>query len=514
MKRLFTTILTTTLLILTVNAQVPVEWPTAKSQLTTKLNNINTAIINKWDNQPYCTNFGGNLLLANSNKGYNLFTPDPVNYPFPIPAFQNAFYAKIDTMLMAFDSLGLKSVDVTIQYPLLVSSFPHSQDYLDFFMTVCNKIKQKGFKLTIGTQAAFVDPTFGEPYMVQDILQHYYNPDNNIVTDDTLENNRFRQEKLQMMQTVIDSLKPDYLIMEMEPQTQVQNLFGLVDYSVDSTITHINYFLNNLNPSTTLLGAGAGSWDNIQFIQDIALTNIDFIDYHVYPPHFNYIDNIAFTIDSIADANNKKLIIGEAWCYKATNAEMVSITDPVGTSALVYSRDVFDYWVDIDTLFIKAMINLSQQSKIEVVSFFWVNNFFGQLTWNNGVHGSMTPSQILTTGQQAGLANMYQFILSPIGTYAKTQIAAICSPSTGILEYSEGNGFIIYPNPTTNSFTILSKENIENITIYDYSGKLVFESNNRNISVVNLPTSLSNGIYFVRLKANNQIKTAKIIIDK
>ena len=108
---------------------------------------------------------------------------------------------------------------------------------------------------------------------------------------------------------------------------------------------------------------------------------------------------------------------------------------------------------------------------------------------------------------------MYQFILSPIGTYAKTQIAAICSPSTGILEYSENNGFIIYPNPTSHSFTILSKDNIENVTIYDYSGKLVFESSNQNISTINLPTSLSNGIYFIRLKANNQIKTAKIIID-
>lgn len=371
MKKYFTTLLSIICLTLTTKAQVPVEWPTAKSQLTTKLTNINIAILSKWDNQPYCTNFGGNLLIANSNKGYNLFTPDPVNYPFPIPAYQNAFYAKIDTMLMAFDTLGFKSVDVTIQYPLLVNSFPHSQDYLDFFITVCNKIKQKGFKLTIGTQAAFVDPVFGETYMVQDILNHYYNPDNNTSTDDTLENNRFRQEKLQMMQTVIDSLQPDYLIMEMEPETQINNLFGLVDYSVDSTINHINYFLSNLNPNTTLLGAGAGSWDTIQFIQEIALTNIDFIDYHVYPPHFNYINNIAFTIDSIADANNKKLIIGEAWCYKATNAEMTSITDPVGTSALVYSRDVFDYWVDIDTLFIKAMINLSQQSKIDVVSFFY-----------------------------------------------------------------------------------------------------------------------------------------------
>src|SRR3972149_2217646 len=157
----------------------------------------------------------------------------------------------------------------------------------------------------------------------------------------TLDNERFRQEKLQMMQTVIDSLAPDYLIMEMEPQTQIVNLFGLIDYSIDSTIAHINYFTSNLNPGTTLLGAGAGSWDNIQYFEDIAQTDIDFIDFHVYPPHADNIDDKAFLIDSIAYANNKKLIIGEAWCYKATNSEMVSITDLIGTSTLIYSRDVF-----------------------------------------------------------------------------------------------------------------------------------------------------------------------------
>lgn len=494
MKKIIFTVLTLSMSLFSFS-QVPVEWPVAKSQLTSKLNSINTEIINRWDTVAYCTNFGGNLLLANSNKGYNLFTPDPVNYPFPIPAYQNAFYAKIDTMLMAFDSLGFKTVDVTIQYPLLVNGFPHKADYLDFFITVCNKIKQKGFKLTIGTQAAFVDTTFGEEYMVLDILDHYYNPDGNAFTDDTLENTRFRQEKLQMMQLVIDSLKPDYLIMEMEPQTQIANLFGLVDYSVDSTIAHINYFLPNLVPGTTLLGAGAGTWDDIDFFKEIALTNIDFIDFHVYPPHFDNLDDKAFIIDSIADANNKKLIIGEAWCYKATNSEMLSVVDPIGTSALVYSRDVFDYWIDVDTLFMRSMINLSQQSKIDVVSFFWVNNLFGQITWNNTIHGSMTPGQILTTGQQAGLAAMYQFNYTPQGDFIKNQIQIIdnnCN-ALGIYEFDKDKAPVYYPNPATNALYFSQQQ--KNIKIYNIQGTLIYQSlaETSEISVA----SFAPGIYIV-----------------
>ncbi|MCB9220450.1 MAG: hypothetical protein H6615_01355 [Ignavibacteria bacterium] len=126
-----------------VKAQVPPQWDTAKVELTFKLNQINNEILNRWDNQPYCTDFAGNLMLANSNRGYALFTPDTA-FPYPIPAYQNALYAKIDTMLMAFDTLGYKAVDVTLQYPMLVDSFTNSQYYLDFYMTVCQKIKQKG----------------------------------------------------------------------------------------------------------------------------------------------------------------------------------------------------------------------------------------------------------------------------------------------------------------------------------------------------------------------------------
>lgn len=48
----------------TLMAQVPSEWSTAKVQLILKLKQINTEVVNRWDNQSYCTNFAGNLMLA------------------------------------------------------------------------------------------------------------------------------------------------------------------------------------------------------------------------------------------------------------------------------------------------------------------------------------------------------------------------------------------------------------------------------------------------------------------
>lgn len=493
-----------------VKAQVPPQWDTAKVQLTLKLNQINTEILNRWDNQPYCTDFAGNLMLANSNRGYGLFTPDTA-FPYPIPVYQNALYAKIDTMLMAFDTLGYKAVDVTLQYPMLVDLFTNSQYYLDFYMIVCQKIKQKGFKLIIGCQAAFVDTVFGEPKLTSDIEKHYFNPDNDIFTNDSLEVIRYKQEKLQMMQTIIDSLQPDYLTLEMEPQTQEYNLYNLIDYSIDSTISLVNYFTSNLNSGPVLLGAGAGTWDDYNYFEKIATqTSVDYIDYHIYPPHFNYINDIAFQIDSVADANNKKLVIGESWCYKATNSEITSITEPVGTSQLVYSRDAFDYWISVDTLFVQSLVNLSQQSKVELVQFHWPNVMFGQLTYDSTTHYSMSPGQILNLGAQVGYQNMFQFNLSPVGLFTHEAINSICL-TTGINENIFNSPICIYPNPAQNIINIETSESIKSISIIDLTGKVFFYESSTN--QINLP-DLQNGLYLIRIETSTGCLTRKIIIKK
>ena len=297
----------------------------------------------------------------------------------------------------------------------------------------------------------------------------------------------------------------------MEPQTQEYNLYNLIDYSVDSTISLVNYFITNLNTGATLLGAGAGTWDDYNFFEKIAtLTNVDYIDYHIYPPHFNYINDIAFKIDSVADANNKKLVIGESWCYKATNSEMTNINQPVATSQLIYSRDVFDYWVSIDTLFVKAMVNLSQQSKIELVQFHWPNVMFGQLTYDFLTHFSMPSGQILNLGAQTGYQNMFQFNLSPIGIYTSEAIDNICL-TTGIDENTFTPKIFIYPNPAQNTINIETSESIKAISIIDMTGKIILRKSNSN--QVHLP-DLQNGLYLIKIETGTGYLTRKLIIEK
>ena len=61
MKTVYFSIIFALLLIMQANSQVPPAWDTAKTQLVSKLNQINSSIESKWDHQQYCTTFVGDL---------------------------------------------------------------------------------------------------------------------------------------------------------------------------------------------------------------------------------------------------------------------------------------------------------------------------------------------------------------------------------------------------------------------------------------------------------------------
>ena len=78
-------------------------------------------------------------------------------------------------------------------------------------------------------------------------------------------------------------------------------------------------------------------------------------------------------------------------------------------------------------------------------------------------------------------------------------------------QFSLNSGITIYPNPLNDFVNINAKENIENIIIYDVSGKIVktFQVNATQTQL-NL-SSLANGFYFMKISSNTGFKLEKII---
>jgi len=127
---------------------VPENYQDLYDTLLTKLNVIDNTLSAKWNGGKFCTNYCTSLFNANSSRGEVLLEPQVIE--------------GIKIYLDALDSLGVSAIDLAIQYPILVESFPKSGNYLNFYKQVVQEIRKRGFKLIIGCQSTFRDTVFGQ----------------------------------------------------------------------------------------------------------------------------------------------------------------------------------------------------------------------------------------------------------------------------------------------------------------------------------------------------------------
>lgn len=69
----------------------------------------------------------------------------------------------------------------------------------------------------------------------------------------------------------------------------------------------------------------------------------------------------------------------------------------------------------------------------------------------------------------------------------------------------------MYPNPTKNSFTVESKMNIQQVSVYNVLGQEVISSYPNSISATIDLSSFTNGVYFVKTNVEGIIETSKVI---
>ncbi|MGB0888034.1 MAG: T9SS type A sorting domain-containing protein, partial [Vicingaceae bacterium] len=113
------------------------------------------------------------------------------------------------------------------------------------------------------------------------------------------------------------------------------------------------------------------------------------------------------------------------------------------------------------------------------------------------------------------------YTVTSSGNYAVIITDAGCSGTsactnvilTSIESVSSIKSVNIYPNPTTgNTFVNLNDFKNAEISITDLTGKLLFHINNKNESIIELPTTdFSKGVYFVKVYNNKQQQVVKLI---
>ncbi|MGP8216954.1 MAG: T9SS type A sorting domain-containing protein [Bacteroidia bacterium] len=522
MKLYYKYILALTILInIKVLAQVPYEWPVINSELTPQLGFITQKTDSLWKLQGYngnCTSFGGNLELVISDIGYSLFMKTPSSPLAVNPAYENYVLEQVDTMLMMMDSIGYKVLEISIGYPVLCDSFPNHQVYLDFYKRVYTMAHKMGFKIIDHTGASNVTNPGSDSYLENDVKNFYYNYDG--ILNDTLNTSRFLYSMTQMKQTVIDSLTPDYLTLEVEPETMNLNLLHLVPFNTSTTLLQLEYFLTNLkHKGNILFGAGAGTWDALTYFENYASikngtypNSLDYLDYHMFMANGTEFNPEAFQIDSIAKANGKRLVIGECNLFQNSDSEYNAHSYPGYWANVDGERDKFDYFEGIDTMFQQAVINLSQLASIDMVNFYPAYDEFGYITWQNS-YSSQSATAVSDTGEKQQKNDMFKMQLGPLGIFTQKAIAKInCKPS-GINTLEPITGISIYPNPASEQLLISFDEAVQCIEIDNLLGQSITELkvnctlNKETIDISNL----SSGIYFVKLLTEKGYSVKKFV---
>lgn len=329
---------------------VPAEYQELYSFLDTTLNSFNSYLDSKSAGATYPVIFGAELLPANSNRGTDLFASQTLQ--------------AVSLYLDRLQRLGVKGVTFPLGYPLYTPGFPNYQEYVQFYRQVVQEVRKRGMTLSIESAVIFANTPFSK------LSVHYSG----------LTFAKFEAEREDMIATIVHDLKPDYLNLGAEPDTEYQ-LTGLEELrSPDKYTDYINYVLAGLDRGNTKIGAGIGTWGNLDYVKSLAAkSTLDSIHVHVYPIYQDFLQKI-FTISDIARQYGKHVVLDEAWLSKS---EKPSGIGSVASSPEIFRRDAFSFWAPLDQKFLQVLVKSARIAQIDYISPFWTQYFFGYLDYSS-----------------------------------------------------------------------------------------------------------------------------------
>ncbi len=359
---------------------VPDEYRSLYESLADSLQGFHDHLAEHWDGSTGPTVFGAELLVASGNRGEVLLRP--------------ATMVAVRLYLDRLQELGLQGVSLQISYPLLRPDFPRSAEYLAFFRHVAEEVHSRGLKLLVESGPVFPDPPYSQVQVdFSDLtVQTYF------------------QTRRDALLLIASEVRPDYLAIGGEPATE-RMLTGL-SFSLAEYMAFVVETADAIDRSSGILvGAGAGTWEDPEYLRAyIDSPSLDFVNMHLYPLRSPTVDYALRAVEmaELARAQGKKVVIGEAWLYKASPAEVG------GPYQELFGRDVYSFWSPLDIRFIEAVIGLAHYQHFEYVSLFWANYFFSYIDYDE-IPEALPRVEVVNRANQAAYDSIVAGTLSATG---------------------------------------------------------------------------------------------------
>jgi hypothetical protein len=180
----------------TVPPPVPAEYQDLYGSLNASLTNFSDSINAAWDKSKGSTAFSAHLLSANSLLGPTLFHPQ--------------HYGRVLLELDGLKAMGIKAIAVSIDFPILYPAYftnpADYQKYLGFYTRLAKDIRARGLKLVVESQVLLtqtgLETLNPKPFYESLTLEQY------------------RKGRMENARIIAQVLKPDYLSVISEPDTE------------------------------------------------------------------------------------------------------------------------------------------------------------------------------------------------------------------------------------------------------------------------------------------------------
>jgi hypothetical protein len=360
-------------------AQVPAEFADLYPVMQTDITNFEATLDAGWNGVQTNCQFASVLLPA--TDGGEGAAATNLNY------YKNAVAPFLDGLT----NMGIKTIKFSIDFPTLYQPYYNSTNglnnpagytnMLNFFTNLVGQLRQRGLKIIIPSQNVFPAE--------QPAISSYYN---------SLSFAQYTNGRSAQIQLIASVLKPDYLMLQSEPITEVDNLAaGNTNLSdaLNDPVTDTNMLMGFLNDLKTAglranceFGAGMGTWQPsfTNYLSNFVELPMDILDVHVYPINqttnsgvvSDYLPRI-LTMADAAHAHGMKVGMGECWLQKERDSELPSNL----SIALYQGRDTYSFWAPLDEEFLLCMVKAVYYKQYEFIDPFWTGFYFSYLDYTN-----------------------------------------------------------------------------------------------------------------------------------
>ncbi len=284
--------------------------------------------------------------------------------------------------------------------------------------------------------------------------------------------------------------------------------------SCPNTVTEItttNVTPNSVNISWTDIGS-ANSWQvavtpfsSSNIVWNTATTN----SYSVsgLNPNTYYKIRVRPLCTGLEAADRQKVVITAANNFCTAN----TFTDTGGTNGDYTNMESWTRTMTPSNPGLKLRINFSSFNLETDYDYLYIydgsDETYPSLT-PNGLTGTANPGIFNSSAADGSLTVKFY---SDQGVVAAGWVATVvCTGSLGI-ENADFIDYSYYPNPTTGTVAIKSKDAITEVTVYNVQGQLLFQHKINDLSTNVDISQFSNGTYFFKMKINDKEVNFKVL---